>query len=431
LCLFAPILLFAASCRSEPEPTAREAEALEAVVKSGAAPPFVPDGELSSRRWEYVVSFYRARDFRPAWTARGTRQKAAADLAAALEQAPNHGLHPVDYNIEPSGNPIEDDVRLTWVLLRFAHDLAGPRKREPSVENVVAKAIESRNPLTIVDELAPKHAEYRGLQHTLTRLRQTTDELTIRQLENNMARLRQLPADLGNRYIRVNIPEYRLDVVENGAAALTMRIVVGKEETPTPVFSSKMTHLVFSPYWNVPDSILTNEMLPQLLQNRNFFAQQRIEVVRVSGGRAVVVDPSSIDWSTVSANSGYQLRQLPGAHNSLGLVKFMLPNKHNVYLHDTPADSLFLRSERDFSHGCVRLERPLELALYLLRDRPEWTKEKIEAAMHSGSEKTVNLNEPLPVHIMYLTASVAADGTLTFLKDIYRLDAPAGSPATE
>jgi murein L,D-transpeptidase YcbB/YkuD len=306
--------------------------------------------------------------------------------------------------------------------VNFAYDVAS---EDAPVDNLLAQAIEEKSLPSLAGTLAPKHAEYQGLQQALQKYRQSaagSSQNEIALIELNMARLRQLPSDLGKRHIRVNIPDYKLSVIEDGNEILTMGVVVGKVETPTPAFSANMTHVVFSPYWNIPESILTKETLPKVLEDENYLDRQNIEIVRLSGGQREIVDPSEIDWSTLTPRSGYRFRQKPGAGNSLGLVKFMLPNSFDVYLHDTPADSLFKLAERDFSHGCVRLERPLDLAKYVLKDQPQWTEKKINDAMHGGDETTVHLTEPLPVHIVYLTARPRPDGSVEFLKDIYNLD---------
>jgi murein L,D-transpeptidase YcbB/YkuD len=238
----------------------------------------------------------------------------------------------------------------------------------------------------------------------------------IHQIELNMERWRWLPRDLGRRHILVNIPDMRLDVRERGNVPLTMRVVVGKQDTPTPIFNDEMTYLVFAPYWNVPPDIAEKETLPSVLKDPDFLARTNMEVVDDSG-RAV--DAESID---LSAPGRYRFRQRPGTSNSLGLVKFMFPNQFNVYLHDTPADSLFARASRSLSHGCVRLEQPEKLAAYVLRDQPEWTPERINEAMHGQEERPVKLKERIPVYIGYWTARVSADGLVQFRKDVYGID---------
>jgi L,D-transpeptidase YcbB len=239
----------------------------------------------------------------------------------------------------------------------------------------------------------------------------------VQQIALNLERWRWLPQDLGERHILVNVPEYRLEVWDHGQVPLSMRVVVGKKGTPTPIFNDDMTHVVFSPYWNVPSDIAKNETLPHALRDPAFLQRMNMEVLDKSG---TVVDPASIDMSNVS---GYRFRQRPGAANSLGFVKFMFPNQFNVYLHDTPSDSLFERAARSFSHGCVRLEQPEALAKYVLADQPEWTPERIAEAMHSGQEKTVKLTRPIPVYLGYWTARISADGILQFRDDLYGTDA--------
>jgi murein L,D-transpeptidase YcbB/YkuD len=239
----------------------------------------------------------------------------------------------------------------------------------------------------------------------------------LAQIQLNLERWRWLPRELGERYILVNIPEYRLEVWEGDKVPLSMRTVVGKQDTPTPIFSDEMTHVVLSPYWNVPPEIVEGETLPSVMHDPGFLERQNMEVLDASGKP---VDPDALDLSDPTK---YRFRQRPGAENSLGFVKFMFPNQFNVYLHDTPADSLFARASRSYSHGCVRLEQPLALAQYVLADQPEWTKEKIEEAMHSGEERHVKVKKPIPVYLGYWTARVSADGILQFRPDIYGVDA--------
>ena len=242
-------------------------------------------------------------------------------------------------------------------------------------------------------------------------------EVRIEQLTLNMERWRWLPESLGDRHILVNVPTYQLDVYENGQVVLPMRVVAGKKDNPTPIFMDKMENVVFSPYWNVPPSIARNETIPAAMRDPGYLDRNNMEVVK---GRHVV-DPWSVSWSAVAAGN-YTIRQRPGEKNALGHVKFLFPNQFDVYLHDTPAESLFARTDRSFSHGCVRIEKPEELAEYVLRSQPEWTRERIRAAMFGGVEKWVTLKEPLPVYILYMTAWVDPDGAVQFREDIYGHD---------
>ena len=240
-----------------------------------------------------------------------------------------------------------------------------------------------------------------------------------------MERWRWLPRDLGDPHILVNIPQMRLDVREHGSVPLSMRVVVGKEDTPTPIFNDRMTYVVFAPYWNVPDDIAQKETLPAVMKDPAFLERSNMEVVDTAGNP---VDARSID---LDMPEKYRFRQRPGTSNSLGLVKFMFPNQFNVYLHDTPADSLFARASRSLSHGCVRLEEPEKLAAYVLRDQPDWTPDRISEAMHAGTEEVVKLKTPIPVYLGYWTARVGSDGEVEFRKDVYDIDRRQTAKLTE
>jgi len=242
-------------------------------------------------------------------------------------------------------------------------------------------------------------------------------ERRIAQIALSLERWRWLPRDLGERHILVNVPEYRLEVWDHGKVPLSMRVVVGKKDTPTPIFNDDMTYLVFAPYWNVPSDIASKETIPSVMKDPAFLDRTNMEVLDKRGN---VVDASSIDLDHAA---DYRFRQRPGGSNSLGYVKFMFPNQFNVYLHDTPADSLFARAARSFSHGCVRVEQPEQLAQYVLGDQPEWTPDRIEEAMHGGVEKAVKLKAALPVYLAYFTARVSSDGILQFRDDLYGIDA--------
>ena len=248
-------------------------------------------------------------------------------------------------------------------------------------------------------------------------------EARVRQIELNMERWRWLPQVLGERHILVNIADFTLDVVEHGRSVLAMRAVVGKPARRTPFFSAAMTYLVFSPHWHVPPTIAIQDKLPLIRRDPGYVAQQHFKLFRHGVGGVTRVDPRSVDWSSVSAgNFPYQLRQDPGPRNALGRVKFMMPNPYHVYLHDTPARELFAKHERAFSSGCIRLEKPLELAAYLLRDDPQWSWQKILASSVKRTEQVVHLPASIPVHLLYWTTWVDDDGVVQFRKDIYGRD---------
>jgi murein L,D-transpeptidase YcbB/YkuD len=208
-----------------------------------------------------------------------------------------------------------------------------------------------------------------------------------------------------------------MQVMEGDKAALAMRVIVGQPDTPTPLFSDEMTYVVFSPYWNIPDSILREETLPKVASDPDYLKRNNLEVVGTSG----TVDPRSIDWNDELALEGLRFRQAPGPENALGLVKFIFPNHFNVYLHDTPGDRLFFKDHRALSHGCIRIEKPVAMADYVLGDQG-WTEPRIVSAMNAKQEQTVTLKRKLPVHIGYWTAWVEANGEVTYTDDPYRID---------
>jgi murein L,D-transpeptidase YcbB/YkuD len=262
---------------------------------------------------------------------------------------------------------------------------------------------------------------------TLTALR-TPFAKRVRQIDLTLERWRWLPP-FETPPIIVNIPQFRLfafrttdDLV---AEIMQMDVIVGKTypRTQTPVFESDMRYVVFRPYWDVPPSILRNEMLPKIRANPGYLAAQRLQIVNGQGDNSPVVPPSPAAIEGL-ASGKYRLRQMPGEDNALGLVKFMFPNTYNVYLHSTPAHRLFNETVRTFSHGCIRVSDPLALATQVMRDEPgDWTREKIDATMNgSDTSVRVNLQHPITVLILYGTALATEAGPIQFFDDIYGLD---------
>jgi murein L,D-transpeptidase YcbB/YkuD len=249
----------------------------------------------------------------------------------------------------------------------------------------------------------------------------------IHQVAINLQRWRYMPDNLGERHFLVNIPYFHLIARESGKPVMDIRVVVGKPGNNTPIFSEDMESVVFSPYWNIPDTIAENETAPAVARDPNYLARQGIEVLRVSSKGAEAINASDVNWDSADAVKGLVFRQKPGDGNALGHVKFLFPNRYNVYLHDTPADALFAKPGRAFSHGCVRVEEPETLAKYVLKDYPEWDDESIFAAMRSGVEKHVKLKKKIPVHITYFTAWVDENGGLHFQPDIYGYDKDNGN----
>ena len=240
----------------------------------------------------------------------------------------------------------------------------------------------------------------------------------IELMELNLERRRWMPAHFGDYYVFVNLADQFLKVVRHPKTIHTANVVVGKPYHRTPVFSETMKYIVVNPYWNVPRSIAVNEYLPKLRRNPGALAAQNIRVL-ASGSE---VSPYSVDWASYSKRSfPFRLRQDPGKRNALGKVKFMFPNKHNVYIHDTPSKSLFSRSSRAFSHGCVRVQDPQALAEVLLSEQG-WSKKKVGGVFATSRKRVVKLKKEIPVHITYLTSWVNKDMSVHFRKDIYNRD---------
>lgn len=246
----------------------------------------------------------------------------------------------------------------------------------------------------------------------------------VRQIELALERSRWLPRDLTGRAIVVNIPMYRLDaydVVESARPVMSMKVVVGTQgRYSTPVFASQVERVVFRPYWNVPRSIVVGELLPKALADHGYLAAHRYELVRGQSDRGEVV-PVSAESLQALASGALRLRQRPGPGNALGLVKFDLPNTYDVFLHDTPSQLAFARDQRALSHGCVRVERPVDLATWVL-GAPEWSPATVTAATAGRDAQMVRVERPVPVLLTYTTAAVDADGTVHFAADIYGHD---------
>ena len=244
----------------------------------------------------------------------------------------------------------------------------------------------------------------------------------IATIEANLERWRWLSDDLGESYIKVNIANFELQVIEKDDMVFKTEAIVGLNSRETPVFSSIMTYLVLNPDWTVPPTILNTDIIPSVINNPGYLAEKNLKILRNDGTE---VDPSTIDWiNIVTAGFPYRIHQEPGPGNALGRVKFMFPNKFSVYIHDTPNHNLFGRTDRSLSSGCIRVNNPLALAAWLMKDSPAWTPAQIKNVIDEGKERTVNLAKPIQVHIVYLTAWASDEGLAYFRKDIYNRDQP-------
>lgn len=415
-----------------------------------------PPPQVSAAAWNDTREFYSRRQQAPAWMLDDQAMRADAGLHA-LGTAKEHGLDPADYGAQDvvrlralqmsedapekesparTRGLAEADVRITAALLTLGRDVALGRSRPDRIDSRWKARREAPDLVgTLIgamdggvsawlDTIKPTHAQYAALQQALMNpaMAQHAGQLAL-----NLERWRWMPDDLGTRHLMVNIPSYHLVAREAGYTVLEMKVVVGKRDHETPIFSGMMTTTVFSPYWNVPDSIVEGETAPAAARDPGFLARNDIEILHRTKSGVEQVDPASVNWDDPEQLKSLAFRQRPGAKNALGHVKFLFPNSYDVYLHDTPADALFERGGRAFSHGCVRVEQPEALAKWVLQDSPTWTDETILEAMHAGEEHHVKLDQPIPVHIVYFTAWADDTGTVSVFPDAYGYDATQSS----
>jgi len=241
-----------------------------------------------------------------------------------------------------------------------------------------------------------------------------------RQIALNMERWRWLPRYLGDRYLVVNSAAFTLEIVDGGQSVLSMRAIVGRRDWPTPIVSSRVTHMIFRPAWYIPRKIAARELLPLVQRHRGYLAREGIRVLADSAAGGRLIDPAEIDWSAVNESTfTYHLVQEPGPTNPLGGVKLVFWTPFGVFIHDTPARPLFTERFRALSHGCVRVEQAADLATYLV---PDWPVDSIEAAMTAGRERIVRLHAAIPVHLVYFTAWSDGEGKVQLRDDVYGWD---------
>jgi len=459
-------------------------ELLRSQIEVAGTPAKIAIGEETVYASVVLPLFYERRTYRPAWSSDKGPLPQTETLLKAISEAETEGLNPRDYHLERinttlreirdnqikkrplnPGRLVDLDLLLTDAFLIYGfHLLAGrinpvtldPEWHASRREVDLAKLLESALDRNSIEEalkgLLPPYSGYAKLKEALTRYRDialqggwptippgspmrkgaegqpvaalnvSADE-RVHQIELNLERWRWLPQNLGKSYVLVNIANFELQVVETGLAVINMGVVVGRPHRRTPVFSDQITYLVLSPYWHIPPGIAVKDILPHIRKDPEYLTRQNIKVFRGWGGESKEVDPKSIDWSKVSARDfPYRFRQDPGPGNALGQVKFMFPNKFNVYLHDTPVRELFTKTVRGFSSGCIRIEKPIELAEYLLRSDPKWTRETLLATIEKRAEQTIRLPQPVPVHLLYWTVWIDEEELIQFRSDIYGRD---------
>lgn len=358
----------------------------------------------------------RSQEPPPQWT--------VADADALLEVVTGiagDGLNPADYEPQRLRGAIlsqRPGAVAEEIFLRVASDLDGGRDRHAyrpgwriidrtigpaELRVLLTRALSEHMIAEALAGLAPRHPQYRALKAALAAA-PPADKARRDALMADLERWRWLPPELGDRYLLVNVPAYEVQLVEAGKIVARHRVIVGKPATPTPQFIAEVTGITFNPSWIVPASIIA-ESIGRLVTRSPATARLRGYV-----------------W-TRAAKGGLAVTQKPGPGNALGLVKFEMPNPNTIYLHDTPSKELFDRDARAFSHGCIRLDRPLDLAETLLAGRPDWARPSIDAAVMRGATVTAPLTAHLPIYVVYFTMVPEADGQLTRLHDVYARNA--------
>ncbi len=254
-------------------------------------------------------------------------------------------------------------------------------------------------------------------------------EVRVKQLRLNIKRWEDLSTKLGHRYLMVNIPEFRLHLIDNDQEALTMKVVVGKPELQTPQLTSSITRIVFNPPWNIPRKIAQNDIVPKVIENPSYLNENSIRIFNSEESDAYEISRYDVDWRDAKSNGfQYHLRQDPGEKNALGMVKFEFQNTDSVYLHDTPAKNFFSQDYRALSHGCVRLEKPFALVSYFIQNDPRIDETGVQERLDRGTTSYFRVQAPLPIIITYLTAWIDDHGLVNFRDDLYQIDNPAPIP---
>ena len=413
-----------------------------------------------------LATFYAGHAGPPLWIDKQGLNAQARKIAEEIRKAAVWGLDPEEFDLpaaSASGNGalIDSELRMSLAILKYARHARGGRMdpkelsldidRAPPLEDphVVLNTLKTSGaPDAYLRDLHPKHDQFEKLRvaylaalerekHGLTiepapaidelegkkkkkrkakrkKRRKSTTKLSKRLLYN-MEMWRWMPRDLGEKYVQANVPEYKVRVVKNHRIIHEERIVTGKVQNKTPIFSDQMETVVFHPFWGVPNSIKVKEILPSLVRGGNVLEKQNLKISY--GGRPV--DPASVDWTRTDIRN-FHVYQPPGSRNALGIVKFLFPNKHAVYMHDTPSKHLFKRKQRAYSHGCMRVRNPLKLAEVVLSADRGWNRSKIDSLVRAGPKNNqIALNKAVPVHVTYFTVHINEAGKPVLFKDIY------------
>jgi murein L,D-transpeptidase YcbB/YkuD len=438
IAVFIPLLLMAGHAAAvEPDPPTTlisKSEAFGITIEDQLA-----RKTRAGRFYEGMLGFYKERNGEPLWLRGQEFDKKASEARAAMAHAAEFGLDPAAFNppVEitvkrdaayPAEALAKAEADMSLAVVTYATEAQSGRFRPqdlgesvdptpdvPSPERILQGIAEVKGSVrTYLEKFNPQHPQFIALKDRLDRLPPGSPQRKL--LLVNMERWRWLPRQLGNTYVRINMPEFLVRLVRNDQVVFEEKIVIGSLEHKTPIMSEKMQTVVFNPYWNVPGSIAVRELLPRIQQNPAFLERNGLQVFYK--GRATPVDPYYMNWEAINPDD-ILLRQEPGQDNALGNLKFLFPNKHDVYMHDTPAQHLFDAKVRAFSHGCMRVHDPSKFASAIL----QWPLQRVQNAIATGGQNDEVPVEPrLPVYVMYFTAWVEPGGELRTFVDIYGHD---------
>jgi len=461
-------LLSSPSSNPTPSPDAPAPETATPALQSGAAQPVPPaDPVIASIRSKLgdaalrnatdakdlaaLEAFYAERSDPPVWITSMGFSARAQEAINEISKADDWGLSASAFELPPAGDLPDSaddqataEIKLQLAVLKYARFARGGRVDPASLSAIIDQAPPLRDPKSVLSEIAaapapqaylqslhPKHEQFRRLREALLKARgiggdaaakKPLNEQEIQRILINMERWRWMPLNLGTVYVQDNVPEFMLYVVKNGKTIHADKIAVGELRYATPIFSADMQTIVFNPEWTAPPSVVREDLLPNLRSGGWFggssILRQHGLQVKYNGR---TVDPGSINWNSVNmANIAFT--QPPGPRNVLGKVKFLYPNKHVVYMHDTIRPDLFKPTVRAVGHNCIRMEKPSRLAEILLKEDKGWDAQKVENLIDKGYDSAVNLDHPVPVHTTYFTAVVDDQGKVRTFADIYGLD---------
>ena len=423
-------------------------------LSSGSSPSRLPKSEQDA-----LINYYAISDQGLLWVDENGLSVRGRAIIAEIKKADDYGLRASDYalpnldgfnsNDAKATEHIADaEIAISYAVLDYARDARGgridpqrlsenldPTLTLPDPSEVIRSIAIRSDPAAYLRSFQPDQPQFEALRRKLMELRGSDRNSKRTDANNgkigailvNMERWRWLPNDLGPYYVNVNVPEFMLRVVDEGKVVHTARVVVGKRDKQTPIFSNEMQEVVFNPVWNVPTSIKTEEILPWVNSGGGFFGGgystaifERHNLHIKYGGREV--DPRSIDWGRVDIRN-MEIYQPPGPGNVLGHVKFVFPNKHDVYMHDTTEKNYFGQPYRAESHGCMRVQNPDQLAFVLLKHDQGWTEARVASAIRGSGDNHIGLQQKIPVYISYFTLRVNDDGSISTFGDLYGHDA--------